>query len=157
MPIYVSSIYYYWTGPFANIGRFIHFNCNIYLKIQYSYFHVNLPAPGGQKSTFWHRKQGECASRVAFANMRGVQLSEAKVFTLEDNCGVFPWPDIILLLGKGRMKGTVPLWKPIPPTTFCSVATDWSFLIHWCYSHDAFQTEEAQRICGYPWRCKSGM
>lgn len=99
MPIYISSIYYYWTGPFADIGRFINFTCNIYLKIQYLYFHDNLPAPGRQKSTFWHRKHGACASRVAFANMRGVQLSEAKVFTLEDNCGVFPWPDIILLLG----------------------------------------------------------
>lgn len=31
--------------------------------------------------------------RVASANMRGVQLSGAKVFAREDSCGVFPRAD----------------------------------------------------------------
>ena len=102
-----------------------------------------------------HRKPGEpafskWARRVASANMRGVQLFGAKVFALENSCGVSPWLDPVLLPREGRRKGFVPLRQPVPPVTFCSEVTDQNLFNPCCYSQDAFQKQEAQRVCEYP-------
>lgn len=114
--LYLSNIYYCWTDPFPDTGRFIRFNYNICLKIQCLPFSCPAARSWRAKTSFFsprrleslpffHGQGARCGHhKGASAKRKGAQFSGDKVFTLEKISDIPLWPDPILLLGEGKGK-----------------------------------------------------